>query len=222
MLAINNQLDIDIQQVFHNIGYGADYKLPARILSLVDEYVENVPQLIEPSYSCVIRDIKVVRDSVVVIEGAVAFQSEVIARLLERCEKVAVFVLTIGSYLEEMVCRLAEDGLMLQATVLDAIGSIAVEKVADFVQGRIGEVTRARELCMSRRFSPGYCDWAVDQQRKVFQSINGNSAGIRLTEGCLMIPRKSVSGIIGIGTGNDVEDYNPCKTCSKDDCPWGR
>ena len=220
MIAISNRIDIDRRQVVHNIGHDADYKLSPRIASLINEYVENACHLIEPSYSCVIRDIKLVQGSRIVIEGPIVFQSNIVARLLEQCEKVAVFLVTIGNHLEEMVCRLAEDGLILQATVLDAIGSVAAEKVADFVQGRIGEVARAQGLCISQRFSPGYCDWDVGQQKMVFRAVNGASMGVRLTEGCLMLPRKSISGIIGIGPGKgNVENYNPCKTCNKRDCP---
>lgn len=220
MIAISDRIDIDRQQVVHNIGHDADCKLSPRIASLINEYVENARHLIEPSYSCVIRDIKLVQGSRIVIEGPIVFQSDIVARLLEQCEKVAVFLVTIGNHLEEMVSRLAEDGLILQATVLDAIGSVAAEKVADFVQGRIGEVARAQGLCISQRFSPGYCDWDVGQQKMVFGAVNGASMGVRLTEGCLMLPRKSISGIIGIGPGNgNVENYNPCKTCNKRDCP---
>ncbi len=216
MVAISNRLNIDRQQVLHNIGYGNNGKPSARIASLVNEYVENAYHLIEPLYSHVIRDIKLVQGSHVVIEGLITFQSEVIARLLEQCEKVAVFLVTIGDHLEEMVCQLAEDGLILQAAALDAVGSEAGEKVADFVQGRIGEMARAQGLCISQRFSPGYCDWDIEQQNMLFRAVDGDSVGIRLTDGCLMIPRKSISGIIGIGLcSNNVERYNPCKTCDK-------
>ena len=223
MVTISNRIDIDKQQILHNIGYGTDCKPSARIVSLLNEYVENAYYLIDPSYSGVIRNIKSVQGSRVVIEDSITFQSEVIARLLEQCHKAAVFLVTIGNHLEEMVCHLAENGLILQATVLDAIGSVAVEKVADFVQGRVGEIARAQGLCISQRSSPGYCDWDIGQQEMVFRAVDGNSAGIRLTDGCLMVPRKSVSGIIGIGLPNrNVEHYNPCKTCDKHNCQGRR
>ncbi len=219
MNTITSQVDVDIdrQQVLHNIGCDTEGKLSTRIESLINEYLENAHYLIEPSYSCVIRDVKLVHGTRVVIEGSVVFQSEVVARLLEQCEKAAVLLVTIGSHLEEMVCRLTEDKLILQATVLDAIGSVATEKLADFVQSRVGEIARARELCISRRFSPGYCDWDVSQQKMVFRAVNGDSIGVRLTEGCQMLPRKSISGIIGIGP-REMESYNPCLTCDKYDC----
>ncbi|MCL0094582.1 hypothetical protein M1N58_01605 [Dehalococcoidales bacterium] len=225
MLVTSNGIDIEInrKQVCHYVGYGADYKLSARISSLINEYVENAYHLIEPSYSCVIRDIKLVKGSIAVIEGSIIFQSEVIARLLEQCHKAAVFLVTIGKHLEEMACLLAEDGLILQAAVLDAIGSVAVEKVADFVQSKVGEVANAYGLVTSRRFSPGYCDWDIAQQKTVFLAVGGEAMGICLTERWLMIPQKSVSGIIGIGPADsNVENYNPCKSCNKYDCPGRR
>ncbi len=219
MLAIDNQLDIDIQRVCRYIGYDADYKRSARISSLIDEYIENAYQLIEPSYSYVIKDIKWVQGSISFVEDSLIFKSQVIARLLEQCHKVAVFLVTIGNRLEETAGWLAEDSLIVQSAVLDAIGSDAADKVADFVQGRIGEMASAQGLCISQRFSPGYCDWDVSQQKMIFRTMGENSTGIRLTEGYLMIPRKSISGIIGIGFPHaNVENYNPCKTCDRDGC----
>ena len=217
MLAVRNQFDIDSQRVLHAIGYDTVCEPPARTVSLVNEYLESVNHLVDESYSYTIKDIEWVQDSITFLEDSTIFKSQVIARLLEQCEKVALFALTIGNNLEEMICQLAEDGLMVQAAVLDAIGSIAVEKVADSLQDRISEVASANRLFTSRRFSPGYCDWDVGQQRMLFRTLNSDTAGIRLTGRCLMIPQKSISGIIGIGP-SEVEDYNPCKTCDKHDC----
>jgi len=132
-------------------------------------------------------------------------------------------MVTIGEHLEETACRLAEDGLIVQATVLDAVGSVAAEEVADFVQGKVREIASDQGLVVSQRFSPGYCDWDISQQRTIFWAVNGDSMGVHLTDGCLMIPRKSISGIIGIGPRYaNVENYNPCKTCDKHDCQGRR
>lgn len=212
-----NRFDINTRRVFGDIGYAADCKPSARMVSLVDDYVEHAGELIDPLYSYAIKDILLVRGPYVIIEGSIVFESEVIARLLEQCEKVAVLTLTIGRHLEETAYQLAKDGHILQAAVLEAIGSDAAERLADFVQNKISDVANSMGLCDSRRFSPGYCDWDVSQQRMVFQAMNGNRAGIRLTEGCLMLPRKSISGIIGLGPPS-VKDYNPCQTCDKQDC----
>jgi hypothetical protein len=217
MVAIKERIDIDIKQVLSNLGYNNVHKLPARMVTLLSDYIDYANNIIDPSYSYVIRDIELVLGPHVIVEDSIIFDSEIVAQLLKQCEKVAIFVTTIGGYLEETVSQLAEDGLAQQAVVLDAIGSSAVEKMANLVQEMIEEEARTQGLHISRRFSPGHCDWNVKQQKIVFQAINVNSAGIQLTEGCLMLPRKSVSGIIGLGPPY-VAEYNPCPTCKKHDC----
>ncbi len=221
MLVADEWIDIEInrKQVCHYMGYGVNYKLSAHIASLIDEYVEHAHQLIEPSCSYVIRDIEWARGSIAFVEDSIIFKSKVITGLLEQCYQVVVSLVTIGEHLEETAYRLAKDGLILQAAVLDAIGSDAVERVADFVQSRIAEAASAQGLVTSRRFSPGYCDWDIGQQRMLFWALNGDTVGVRLSGRCLMIPQKSISGIIGIGPSNsNLENYNPCKTCNKHNC----
>ena len=219
-LIYNRQaIDIDKQQVLSQIGYCDDCEPSTRIESLVNDYIKNYHNLVDSSYSYNIRDVEWVQDDRVNIGDSLILESKVIARLLNQCEKVAIFILTIGNHLEEMVAYLAENGLVLQATVLDAIGSGAAEQLAIFVEDRIRKLAISQGLSISRRFSPGYCDWDVRQQETVFKAMEDNTAGVRLTEGYLMLPRKSISGIIGLGEHNsNVENYNPCKTCLRQDC----
>jgi len=216
-------ITIDKHQILCQIGYADDYEPSARIKSLVNDYIENYHNLIDFSCSYIIRDIESVQENRVNIENSITLTSKVISQLLKRCEEVAIFVLTIGNHLEDMVAYLAEHGLVLQATVLDAIGSDAAEQMAVFVEERIRNIASSLGLSISRRFSPGYCDWDVDQQEMIFRALNGNSAGVRLTEEYLMLPRKSMSGIIGIGSSrSNIDNYNPCKSCLAADCPGRR
>lgn len=223
MPAASNEIDIDKKRLLSRIGCSDEYKPSARITSLVDDYIDNYQDFLSPSYTYVIRDILAVENDNVTYEGPVTIKSRVIAELLGRCQRIAVFALTIGNYLEEMVAYLADNNLILQATVLDAIGSGVTEKLAAYVGERIADIASEEGLVTSRRFSPGYCDWNVKQQKRIFRTLDGDTAGIRLTDSQLMMPRKSVSGIIGIGLPNQgIEEYNPCLNCKKKECPGRR
>ena len=214
---------LDSQQVLSHIGCSDDYEPSLKIKSLVDDYIDNYHNFIDFSYSYIIRNIESVQEDRAIIENSIPLKSEVISRLLERCDEVAVFILTIGKPLEDMVAYLAENGCVLQATVLDAIGSGTTEQLAVLVEDRIKKVAASRGLVTSQRFSPGYCDWNVSQQEMIFKFMRGDTAGVRLTEEYLMIPHKSISGIIGIGIeNNNIETYNPCETCPTLDCPGRR
>ncbi|MDY6911030.1 MAG: vitamin B12 dependent-methionine synthase activation domain-containing protein [Chloroflexota bacterium] len=215
--------DIDIQidkkQVCRYIGYSDDVEPSPRIASLLDQYIDNAHHLIEPKYSCVIKNIEQVDGSRVFMEDSIIFDGQVISNLAAQCQELAVFVLTIGPRLEEMASQLAEDGLIVESYILDAIGSVATEYLAGFLQGMVREFAQLKRLSISRRFSPGYCDWHINQQEMVFNAMDGDLSGVLLTDNLLMSPQKSVSGIIGIGAANNkVEKYNPCIACTRHDC----
>jgi hypothetical protein len=221
MLAVRSRIEIDKQQLLHSIGYDNSAP-PARVTALVDDYLENISELIDPSFSYVTKDLFMVWGSAIVIEGPAVFESEIVSRLLERCDKVAIFIVTLGSYLEEMVQSLAQDKLVLQASVLDAVGSAAVEVLAESVRDSIRRSVSTDGLSVSRYFGPGHCDWDLSQQEVVFRALDENHSGVQLTDGYLMLPQKSATGIIGIGQSPEIEDYNPCRTCEKQDCSGRR
>jgi len=213
-------ITINKKLVCRYVGYSPDVEPSPRIAALLDEYVENAGHLLEPSFDYALKDVREVRGSQVFIEGDVVFESQVISKLLSKCRQVAIFVLTIGGRLEEIAAKLAEDNMIVESYILDAIGSSAVEGLAESVNDRIRKRARHRGLAASRRFSPGYCDWSINQQEAVFRALAGQTtSSVQLSSGCLMTPQKSISGIIGIGTGDSgVTDYNPCKTCEKRNC----
>jgi hypothetical protein len=220
MLAVEERIDIKVEQpsVLRYLGYQAGRKVPKRIVSLVDRHIEDTSMMIEPKHSFVIKDAERVEGDTAYL-GDVTFQGPVVAQLMRRSRKAAIFAVTIGGSLEGAVGKLADEGRILDAAIVDAVGSAATENVANAVHDRVREIAGAQGLGTSARFSPGYCDWDIEQQEMVFRAMKGRSAGIRLTNACLMVPRKSVSGIIGMSPhGDGLENWSPCGACERRDC----
>ena len=219
---VESYFEITREKIGKRIGYATDAELSPRIASLVDEYIEKAKSLIEPSYTYTILDVRQVEKPTVFIEKSIMLESYVISEVLQHCTKAAIFALTIGSRLEDMTAQLSDKGLIVEAFILDSIGSSYTEKAADFVHGIIGELAHIKGLAISRRFSPGNCDWHVSQQKVIFDVLASNS-DIKLKDEYLMTPEKSVSGIIGIGPQDgEVTSCNPCRICDKFTCLWRR
>jgi cobalamin-dependent methionine synthase I len=213
------EIKVDERHILPRIGYKNGCEPSTRISTLVNDHIQLAHQMAKPAYSHVISNVSMVRKNNVFIGDMIMFRSFVIARLLEQCQQVAAFLVTIGNELEKEATRLAKKGLILESYVLDTIGSSMVEKTAEHVAQEIGRIASAQGHCISRRFSPGYCDWSIRQQKEIFRMIDGAPLGVRLTAGFLMMPQKSISGVIGIGPScADMEAYNPCKTCNKRNC----
>ena len=213
------EIEIDKDEVCRYLGYGKDQGPTSSISSLIDEEIEEAYNLIEPLCFYQLVDIKRVRNPWVILEDGSRITSEVLSRVLSRCRQVAIFVANIGRSLEERVAQLMKEGQILRATILDAVGSEVAEKTACYLQDKVRELAISDGSEVTLRYSPGYCDWDITQQRVLFQAMNSAPLGVNLTEECLMVPRKSVSGLIGLGHFEKWQlRYSPCRFCTQMDC----
>ena len=116
------------------------------------------------------------------------------------------------------IIKNVKGGDMVRLFVADAIGSVIAERTADCMQTEVAAYIASRGYKNTNRFSPGYCGWHVSEQRRLF-SLFPQSApcGVTLTDSCLMIPIKSVSGVIGIGSSVRCLDYS-CGLCDMKQC----
>jgi hypothetical protein len=215
------KIEIDKKKVCRNLGYENGHGPSPSISSLIDEEIDEAYSLIQPSCFYRIMDINRVRRPRVTLLNGITYSitSEVLSWVLYPCKKAVIFVASIGKGLEESAKQVMDDGHLLKATVLDAIGSEATEKVAYHLQDRIRELANFYEGEITLRYSPGYCDWDITQQRVLFKAMDSAPIGVELTEECLMVPRKSVSGIIGLGWGEKRRlRLSPCQFCTRQDC----
>jgi cobalamin-dependent methionine synthase I len=101
--------------------------------------------------------------------------------------------------------------------IADALGSVIAEKCADQMEKALQESIDKLGWKHTNRFSPGYCGWHVSQQQLLFPLFQGYTCGVKLTDSSLMIPIKSVSGIIGLGEKVRKLEYT-CGLCDFKQC----
>ena len=107
--------------------------------------------------------------------------------------KVALCICTIGPDLEREVEDLTKKNELLKALILHSIGSEAVEEVAIQSDKIIAEEAIKMNLWPSKRFSPGYGEWDLKEQKFIFKMLPAKEIGVKLNESFMMIPRKSIS-----------------------------
>jgi hypothetical protein len=150
------------------------------------------------------------------------FKSPKIANTMAEADWICCFVATIGGDIDREIDRCMAEDCYADAYVLDAMGSIAAEDVVEQFHRRMENRLQEEDRGVTLRFSPGYCDWAIQQQRDLFALFaDADPMDVTLTDTCLMSPRKSVSGIFGIlpqGSQSDTGPYNPCNECPKTNC----
>ena len=207
-------VDIDKDAVYRRLGY-KNRSPSAAVLSAIDSQMPKAYKLIKPMFTYELKAVEDVVGQEVFLSGSLVFSSKTLSYVLSDCKWGSIYLVTIGKDLDEQMARLMERGEMLKATILDAIGTEAVAQILYKLWDVIKGIAKANGSQATVQYAPGYCDWHVSQQKVLFQAIDSDSLGVRLTETCMMIPQKSISGVIGIGKF-DATKAPPClAVCDK-------
>jgi hypothetical protein len=150
-----------------------------------------------------------------VVVDDVRFKSRVLSVNLEGTHRVFPYVATCGQELEVWARDI--DDVLLQ------FWAEAIKE--DVLRAAI----RALHADMEARYQPGRMaamnpgslrDWPIQEQRALFRLLGDpeTAIGVRLTESCLMLPNKSVSGL---RFPTEVSFEN-CQLCPREGCPGRR
>jgi hypothetical protein len=186
-----------------------------------DTWSGKVAGLIEPHLSYLIRPIERIDTAGVTVNG-VFFKSSRISRTLRECAEVVSFIATIDEGIEREVAALMGANKLSEAYILDSMGSVAIENMVNQFHAKMETEHRRQGRSVTIRFSPGYCDWDIAEQKKLFGLFDARNIPVTLRgDSYLMGPRKSISGLFGIlpyDNGGIVASYNPCTECGKQGC----
>ena len=148
--------------------------------------------------------------------GGMRLFSGALAENIGSCQSAILFAATIGLEIDRWIGRYGRlspaKGLLLQA-----LGAERIETLCDVFNKEIAEKYGSTRP----RFSPGYGDFPMETQRKIFDLLDcSGKIGLYLNESLLMSPTKSVTAVIGIGTGKELQ--KGCVSCGKKDCTFRR
>jgi hypothetical protein len=211
-------LGVDRVIVESDLGY-RDGEAPEMIGELIDEILPLIPLHIDLQCGYGILpagSIDLQSDSVS-CNGLRFATGPIITNQLKRSTSLALYVSTAGPRLEHWSGELMAGGDMMRGYIVDAIASEYVEQASAWLEKKIAGHVQSRGWKMTNRYSPGYCDWPVSEQHKLFSLLPEKFCGITLTESALMIPIKSLSGIIGLGPDVKRGAFQ-CSICDLKEC----
>ncbi len=214
------QVEVSDVELLDRIGYSSDTKPSNRTLKQVRKAIEKVREIGKPKALYKIFPVHTDKKSVR-LGSETTFSSKKLTHVLSNCEKAAVFVVTLGPEIDQVISKSMENSPST-GIILDMAGSLAAESAAQHIEDTIARTTQ-KDHDITMRYSPGYCDWPLKEEEKLFSVLPANPAEVALSNECLMQPRKSVSGIIGIGPAKTIqEDSNACAKCPRTNCPHRR
>ena len=197
---------------------GYEENTPSEMEQIIEDGIEAIGSFDEFQGGYLIKDVKLLKSGYQLEIDKVRFNvGRTIWNFFEHSEQVALFVSTAGQLISNRSKQLTKEGLLLEGYVADVIGTVMCEKVAAKVLERLRTIFSLENKNVTNWYSPGGCDWDVIEQHSLFSLLPEGFCGIHLTESALMLPTKSVSGIIGIGK-DVVYIKNACNYCNSVKC----
>jgi hypothetical protein len=207
-------LDLTTDDVLR--GQGAD---PAVIRSrrpglvaLAERALEAGRSLLQPRVAFSRLQVTGLRHERLTLDGGV-LQGPLIVQHLAAAKLVTVMACTVGERIDAEVARTMDDDPSY-ALAMDGVGSAAVEALAAAACRRFEGEAAAAGQKVSLPLSPGMIGWPVPEgQAQIFALIDAGEAGVHLTEGGMMVPRKSLTLVLGQGAELEAAG-SACAFCS--------
>jgi cobalamin-dependent methionine synthase I len=183
--------------VLMRLGYRRPDQVPEKTGRLIDEIMAEGKALLRPRASYGLFDAATPEPGVTLLGATLRVQSRSLHERLAGCRRAVLFAATIGAEADAWIHEIMEKGEMTRGLLADAYASSAAIALGLEVETLAARVLSVEALSATKRHAPGYGDWPLSDQAPLCGLVGSERIGITLTEEFLMIPAKSISGVIG-------------------------
>lgn len=209
-----NQLNID--EVLRYMGCPPDRADPAT-RALAEDCAAQVLQTVTPRWTYRVFDLDFEEGGVRM--GGLLLPGEDLRTHLKGCERAALFCATLGAGADALIRR-AESGDMARALALDCAAAAAVEEVCDQIELELQALFPGCSFPF--RYSPGYGDLPLTLQGDLLALLDAlRRVGLTASASNILLPRKSVTAILGVAQSPIERKSRSCLGCpAHDGCQY--
>lgn len=211
-----SELDLDREEILRGTGI-ARMSEPADVECQLDGLIRTAATLCHPRCAYVFFPAQPTAKGCIAANGVSFAAGPIIARYLEDADRLIFFIVTAGREFDRWAQEIKREGDILNEFLVDAVGSEIAEATVRTMSQRLERSLAEKGWTISNSYSPGYCGWPITDQQFLFGLFPPGVCGVELNASNLMLPVKSVSGVIAAGPHVRKMPYG-CAICGKKDC----
>ena len=148
-----------------------------------------------------------------------ALEGKSIREHLEGCSKAAVIVATLSADIDRFLKKEALKD-KLTGLILDALASVLVEQTSERGRSEVLEVPDG--ISGTWIFAAGYGDFPLETNRFLIDCVDaGRRIGVSCTDSYMLIPQKTIVGIMGVSEEPVEKARRGCESCNmKESCQF--
>jgi hypothetical protein len=135
----------------------------------------------------------------IILAGGLAFTSKKLSAFLRDCREAIIMSATAGSPIMEAIKEKTRQDDLGAAVVYDATASEIADAGLDWIMDYLNQqIRREGKTLLPRRFSAGYADFNLENQRAIYDILQMGKIGVTINSTFILLPEKSVTAISGI------------------------
>jgi hypothetical protein len=135
----------------------------------------------------------------IILSNNLTFQSSKLAAFLHDCRETVLMGSSAGSSIMEAIQEKSRRDDLAAAVVYDATASEMADAALDWMMNYFNQLLRREgKTLLPRRFSAGYADFDLRNQKAIYELLQMNKIGVEITSEFILLPEKSVTAISGI------------------------
>lgn len=220
------RLDVQItEQDLLRTGWGPGAGLnSAGSRALLQDILPEARALARAEAVCRVVPVEGVSGDRIVLGGGRVLTSSLLVRLAGTARSLLLAVCTLGQDIDRRVEEYSCAGLTAHAYFLDIAGTCIIEAAGRQLVGMVKKQLAGSGLMVTIPLGPGHSYWEnLQDQQIIYDLVKPSRIGVSILESGVMLPKKSVSMVMGIGRHLPPSAANHCHYCSMgQQCPLSR
>ena len=186
--------------VFRRLGYRRNAtRIGVGLSREIEGYLTEAQELIALRGAARRLSCRIEPPARVVLSAGTVFESRKLARFLNDAGELLLMGATAGAAVTEAIRTDTSGGNVTRGVVLDAAASETVDAALDWITAYFRTLLRREgKTLLNSRFSAGYGDFALENQRDMHRLLQLEQLGVAITPACVLVPEKSVTAVTGI------------------------
>jgi hypothetical protein len=186
--------------IYRRLGYRKDAtRISPGQREEVEGYIADALSLLQLKGSALRLPIGIEKPALIRLPGGDAFASRKLARFLAGAREAILMGATAGTPIMEAIEADMAGRNATRGVVLDAPAGEVVDAALDWIMGYFRQTLRREgKSLLNSRFSAGYGDFDLQNQKLMHRLLHMDRLGVAITESCLLVPEKSVTAVTGI------------------------
>jgi hypothetical protein len=193
-------IDPPCKKIYQRLGFKKrTSQIPASQQKETDSFINEASYLISLKGSLLRLAIKHNDGEKIFLAGGLTFTSKKLSVFLRDCREAVLMSATAGSAIMEAIKEKTRQDDLAAAVVYDATASEMTDAALDWIMDYINQqLRREGKALLPRRFSAGYADFNLENQRAIYDMLQMGKIGVKITPNFILLPEKSVTAISGI------------------------